>query len=270
MAVTMETGSVWVSGSDIHGNTGGDWTGPLAGLLGEQGNIDADPLYCDFQTYGISSESPCAAANNDRGLIGAREVGCELVSIELLGFTAELQVPEVHLRWLVSNGSSYQYRLTGLAQDDPSAPSWTVRHEPGSHPGRYVATDKPASSLLPVLYQLEARQDDGDWFLLGELTVDRPFDISSGLSLDSVYPNPFNPQVTIAFRLRESAQVRAAIHDLLGRRVRTLYQGALDAGRHELTWDSHDDRGQALATGTYLLRIDGGGPTFTRKLLLVK
>lgn len=270
MAVTMETGSVWVSSSDIHGNTGGDWTGPLADMLGQAGNIDADPMYCDLESYEISSQSPCAAANSDRGLIGAREVGCELVSVELLGFTAELQLPEVHLRWTVSNGGSYEYRLTGLAQNDPTVPSWTVRHEPGSTPGRYVATDKPTTSVFPILYRLEARLDDGDWFLLGELTTERPFDISSGLALESVYPNPFNPQVTIAFRITEPALVRASIHDLLGRRVRTLHQGNLDAGRHELTWDSRDDRGQALATGTYLLRIDGGGPAFTRKLLLVK
>lgn len=270
VAVTVETGNVWVTSSDIHGNTGGDWTGPLADLLGEHGNFDADPLYCDLETYRISAESPCAAANNERGLIGARGVGCELVSVELLGFTAELELPQVQLRWSVSNGSAYQYRLTGTAQNDATVPSWTVLHEPGASPGRYVATDKPTASLFPVRYRLEARLDDGDWFQLGELTAERPFDIASGLSLDSVYPNPFNPQVTIAFRLRESAHVRAAIHDLLGRRVRTLHQGSLDAGRHELTWDSRDDRGQALATGTYLLRIDGGGPTFTRKLLLVK
>jgi predicted outer membrane repeat protein len=64
--------------SDIYGNEGGDWTGVLAGQLGENGNIAEDPLFCnqfdgDFR---LQSTSPCKPANGC-GLIGPLDIGCD-------------------------------------------------------------------------------------------------------------------------------------------------------------------------------------------------
>ncbi len=269
-AVSVDAGNVWVTASDIHGNLGGDWTGPLAELSGQNGNIDADPQYCDMGIYEISADSPCAAANNERGLVGARGVGCEYVGMMLQDFSAEARFDEVTLTWTVSSSDGYEFRLTGRADRDPSVPSWTVPHEPASTPGRFTATDKPDTADFPVLYRLEASYDGGDWYVLGEELVRRPIDIGDGLSIESVFPNPFNPNVNIAFTLTQDASVRAAVYDLQGRRVRVLHDGHLSAGSHQVSWDSRDDQGRVRATGTYLLRIDGGGPAYTRKLLLVK
>lgn len=64
---------------DIYGNEGGDWTGSLAELLGVDGNICADPLFCDPQgeDFTLDCNSPCAAENNPEcGQIGAGSVGC--------------------------------------------------------------------------------------------------------------------------------------------------------------------------------------------------
>jgi len=67
--------------NDIYGNPGGDWVGCISDLLGVEGNISADPLFCDVDKaltpLTIAAESPCAPQNNpDCGLIGARPVGC--------------------------------------------------------------------------------------------------------------------------------------------------------------------------------------------------
>jgi hypothetical protein len=56
------TGAVFsLSCSDLFGNAGGDWTGPIAGLLGTDGNISADPLFCDagLEDFSLDSLSPC-------------------------------------------------------------------------------------------------------------------------------------------------------------------------------------------------------------------
>lgn len=268
-AVSMDTGSVWVSASDIHGNTGGDWTGPLNGLVDQNGNFDADPGYCSLETHQIAADSPCAP-DEDRGLVGAREVGCDLVGLELLEFTAELEGARVSISWIVGNANLYNFRLTGRAQENSSLPAWTVRHRPDVRPGRFVASDKPAPTAFPVLYRLEARTDGGDWFLLGEERVEQPRAHNDDLTIKSIFPNPFNPQVTISLTLQREARVLAAVYDLLGRRIRTLHHGVLGAGCHDIAWSGEDDQGQMLATGTYLLRVEGGGPIYTRKLLLVK
>ncbi len=66
---------------DIYGNTGGDWVGALAGYLGINGNISADPLFCEpgAENYMLDCSSPCAPfnpANPECDLIGAWPVGC--------------------------------------------------------------------------------------------------------------------------------------------------------------------------------------------------
>lgn len=73
--------------NDIYGNPGGDWVGCIADLLGVEGNISADPLFCGadevFPQLTIAAESPCAAENNpDCGLIGARPVGCSVAGVD--------------------------------------------------------------------------------------------------------------------------------------------------------------------------------------------
>lgn len=61
---------------DLHGNSGGDWTGPLAGMEGTSGNLDADPLYCGLYDHRLQAESPCAPEHNRHGQVGALSVGC--------------------------------------------------------------------------------------------------------------------------------------------------------------------------------------------------
>jgi hypothetical protein len=88
--------------------------------------------------------------------------------------------------------------------------------------------------------------------------------------LESVHPNPFNPQAAVAFTLAAAGPVRLAVYDLHGTKVHTLVDGDLAAGRHEAVWDGRDDRGQAMASGTYLARLVAGPVTQMRKMVLMK
>jgi hypothetical protein len=84
------------------------------------------------------------------------------------------------------------------------------------------------------------------------------------------FPNPFNPLATIRFELPASSAVRLTVHGVDGRRVRTLVAAELTAGSHTVTWDGRDERGQAVAAGTYLCRLQAGGIEITRKMALVR
>lgn len=86
----------------------------------------------------------------------------------------------------------------------------------------------------------------------------------------TAYPNPFNPGCTIAFRIDRAGPVTVSIHDATGRRVAGLFDGAVTAGQHELSWAGRNDRGQPVAAGMYLLRVATPGQTVGRKLTLVE
>ena len=70
--------STWIQCTDIFGNPEGDWTGNLAGLLGVDGNISEDPLFCDPESgdYSLDASSPCLA-DPVCGVIGAFGEGCD-------------------------------------------------------------------------------------------------------------------------------------------------------------------------------------------------
>jgi hypothetical protein len=85
-----------------------------------------------------------------------------------------------------------------------------------------------------------------------------------------ITPNPFNPSTRIAFDLARDGRVTLEVFDLRGRPVRRLLAADLPAGRHEATWDGHDDDGNGVASGTYFARLSGADGASTRKMLLLK
>lgn len=85
-----------------------------------------------------------------------------------------------------------------------------------------------------------------------------------------VYPNPFNPQTGISYKLEASAQTEVSVYNLKGQKVRTLQNGASQPGEHNLSWDGRDDQGRDLAAGIYLIRLDAGKKSSMVKAVLAK
>jgi len=84
-------------------------------------------------------------------------------------------------------------------------------------------------------------------------------------------PNPFNPSTEIRFELFGAERVEAVIYASSGRRVATLLDGDLTAGRHSLTWDGTNDGGAPMPSGLYICRIAGAaGGDASRKMVLLK
>jgi hypothetical protein len=73
----------------------------------------------------------------------------------------------------------------------------------------------------------------------------------SSLTLLSAYPNPFNSTTTIRFTLPRAGQVRLAVHDLVGRKVKDLIPGSwMGAGEQRVILGS-----EGLSSGTYQIRL---------------
>jgi hypothetical protein len=93
----------------------------------------------------------------------------------------------------------------------------------------------------------------------------------SVVRLDANYPNPFNPGTTISFELGSSSVVSLQIFDMGGHIVRRLIGGdLLSPGRHEVSWRGRDDSGRKVAAGAYFYRIEAGGFSETKRMVLIK
>jgi len=104
-------------------------------------------------------------------------------------------------------------------------------------------------------------------FVLDETAVE---DLPTVYRLAGNYPNPFNPKTTISFDLPEAQFVRLAVFGADGRRIATLLDERLAAGRHSVAWEGRDETGLPVASGVYFCRIEAGPLKETRKMLLMK
>ena len=84
------------------------------------------------------------------------------------------------------------------------------------------------------------------------------------------YPNPFNLSTTIWFSLRESGFTDLVIYDMIGRKVRELISGPLDAGVHSAVWDGSDDHGNQVSSGIYISRLRTKDNMKSGRMMLVK
>jgi M6 family metalloprotease-like protein len=83
-------------------------------------------------------------------------------------------------------------------------------------------------------------------------------------------PNPFNPRTAIAFSLPETRHVALTVHDLAGKRVRTLRNETLPAGLYQVWWDGEDEAGRPVGSGVYLYELQIGRRTLSRKMTLLR
>ena len=89
----------------------------------------------------------------------------------------------------------------------------------------------------------------------------RPRATPSMTQLFPNYPNPFNPETWIPFRLSTNAGVRLLIYNASGQLVRQLLLGPLSAGSYltpdrSAYWDGRDQKGRIVASGIYFCRLD--------------
>ena len=89
------------------------------------------------------------------------------------------------------------------------------------------------------------------------------------------YPNPFNPETWIPYRLAEDAFVTLTIYDGAGQVVRTLDVGHQIAAIYEnrskaIYWDGRNNFGETVASGLYFYHLSAGDYSATRKMVILK
>lgn len=89
----------------------------------------------------------------------------------------------------------------------------------------------------------------------------------SGLT---AYPNPFNPDVKIAFSLGGSTSVKVEIFNIKGQKVKSLLHERLSSGQHSLAWDGKDDAGKNVSSGVYFTRVQTPNKTQVIKMIMLK
>ena len=89
------------------------------------------------------------------------------------------------------------------------------------------------------------------------------------------FPNPFNPETWIPFKLQKSSDISITIYDVHGRVVRQLELGSIPAGTYQTKakaayWDGTNDMGERVASGVYFYHLKAGEFSASRKMAILK
>lgn len=90
------------------------------------------------------------------------------------------------------------------------------------------------------------------------------------LSLGSPFPNPVRDRMSYSLTMPREADVRIDLLDLRGRRVATLVDERLPAGRHALAWDASGRAAAELPSGVYFLGLTAEGEQHVRSFVLLR
>ncbi|HDY87387.1 MAG TPA: T9SS type A sorting domain-containing protein, partial [bacterium] len=79
------------------------------------------------------------------------------------------------------------------------------------------------------------------------------------------YPNPFNTQTTIRYKLSTSGKVIISVFNAVGQQVQVYDVGQKDQGTYEIVFDAAN-----LTSGIYFYHVDAGYASITGKMLYMK
>ncbi|MCU0606201.1 MAG: T9SS type A sorting domain-containing protein [Candidatus Edwardsbacteria bacterium] len=182
-------------------------------------------------------------------------------------------MPDVTLR--DGGGIGAAYRRSGGTSDHlryswrPYSGSWSapVRlSDSSAFPGK-PSIEHLGSGVYGIAYSSQgpvyggAYFDRSDWVtgVAGE-----PSSIQLPV-LAKVFPSPARDRTTISWSLAQPGKVGVAVYDLTGRLVSRTGPVLMAAGRHDRTLDT-----RGMAAGVYFVRIEGAGPGYTKKLVVIR
>jgi hypothetical protein len=151
--------------------------------------------------------------------------------------------------------------------------------EPGFTEGDTVycgtGTSYQETELLRYWYRARAYDVHGNasaWSneVVGQYPTGAPGAQVASLRLHRNQPNPFNPLTTLRFEVPAAGRVRLEVYDAAGRLVRVLLDADLPAGGHQAVWDGRNAAGQAVASGSYLARLQACGSLWAVRMSLVR
>jgi hypothetical protein len=109
-----------------------------------------------------------------------------------------------------------------------------------------------------------------DFHITGRTDSDDPIVPVVATELHGNYPNPFNPETTISFSVKDKGHVKVNIYNVKGQLVKTLVNDNMNAGKHTIVWNGRDNAGKAVSSGVYFYKMSAGKYSSTKKMIMMK
>jgi len=248
---------------------------PLA-LTGKVSNGEVEDYYLQFNGLGYDVNK-YHGGSYDGSALGTSASDLSL-PVELFSFSAVPKGVGIALQWVTESEVANLGFILERSEDDHE--SWEAIASYRTHDAlkgqgntsnrtEYTFTDMFVEAGHGYYYRLS------DVSIQGEITTYPPIfiqleDLPQETLLEKIYPNPFNPQTCITYRLAEDTQVKITVFDMLGRSVKALHNGRQHAGSYHIYWNGTNENGMKAASGTYIIRMQTDNTIQIQKVMFMK
>jgi len=202
--------------------------------------------------------------------------------VELSSFTATIEAyHSITLQWVTQSETNvngyYIYRGTSSTLNDAALASPLIQATNTSQQQVYQFSDNEVFEPGTYYYWLEVQDLNGSIQFHGPVSV--YFDNGSNhgtpnipriTGLKSIYPNPFNPNTTIAYELTQASDVKIEIYNSRGQLTNSINRSHNEAGHYSWAFEARDFNGRMLSSGIYQVVMTAGKTRSTQKMVLLK
>jgi hypothetical protein len=211
---------------------------------------------------------------NPSGWTGTTDLDDITLPVELSSFTVTPTHNGAKLQWVSQSESNlsgyhvYRAELNDFSQ--ALQVSSLIEATNAAHTQVYVFMDSGLQPLVTYYYWLMASEYSGISQTFGPIHVTLEGDEQSPqiplkTGLDKLYPNPFNPEISIRYGLKEDADLKLSIYNLKGQKVHSLEVQNQNKGFHKYIWDASEQ-----VSGIYFIVFEAAEIKETRKITLSK
>ena len=122
-----------------------------------------------------------------------------------------------------------------------------------------------ASNTLNESYPVLGNQRFSLVFQNHALDKDNDSQFPKKFRINKIYPNPFNPSLTIDYYIPISNNVRITIHNLKGALVKEIYNAKVIKGKHQIEWVPDN-----ISSGIYLVKFEFNNKIINKKITFIK
>ena len=125
--------------------------------------------------------------------------------------------------------------------------------------------DVSKSQYIPLNHNLDSDVFENQFLITGNLFDNSINNIPETFTVDSIYPNPFNPSTTITINVNNPGDYKLSIHNLRGQIIYSSEMYYEVSGQYAVSWDAGN-----YTSGIYIATISNNTNIISQKITLVK
>ncbi len=187
------------------------------------------------------------------------------VSVELVLFLGNLEKKSISLEWITGSETNNQGFYIEKSYDKINWKTIGFLDGNGTSTSKkkYIFIDNDIISS-DQYYRLKQIDFNGNFSYSNVIHIKSEIELNS-FKLYQNFPNPFNPETTIKYTIKDIGLVTLKVYDILGNEVATLVNEVKQPGNYKVPFSAG-----SLASGVYFYNIITESYSKTLKMVILK